>query len=308
MKKIAALLSLALACTPLVYAQDASDKQLSTTTTETAHYGNADEKTALDLFNVDGAYVFESKIDNNGGFGKQSAIQSGVDYSHRFLLHGKIYLRAGFEYHRFDFSQTFAPLPSHLQSASAIISLEYMVGNDVGAFLQFDPGFYFENDIDKHSFDVPITLGRAFILKPDKLFLFVGVNAAFLRGEYPVLPLVGIVYRPNEQWTVNLVPPDPRLIYSPNKKLDLWVGGQITGWSYRTDRSQTIFPQKLNGAQVDYSEYRAGAGFTWHPCDAVSLDIGGGYAFERRFNFDRAGEEYKADPAPYVRVALKGEF
>ncbi len=303
MKKSATLLLLAFLSASAI-AQDASDKQLSVTRTQTA----AEERTALDIFNVSGSYVFESEIKNGFDYGKQGAVQTGVDYSHRFFLTGKWYLRAGAAYHRFDFGSTFAPLPDHLQSISATVALEYMVGNDVGAFLQLDPGFYFENKINSASFDIPITLGRAFILKPDKVFLFVGANVAFLRGQYPVLPLAGIVWRATPQWTLNLVPPQPRVIYSPSDKWDFWAGGEITGSSFRTDRDNRILPRRLDGAQVDYSEYRAGLGFTWHPTNTVSLDVGGGYVFQRRFNFERAGEEYKADPAPYVRVALKTVF
>jgi hypothetical protein len=293
----------------VAFAQDASDKQVSTT-----RYDATVERTPLDLFTVYGSYVFKSDLqfddddDDDFTFGEQDAIETGLSYSHRFLITGKVYLRAGFSYHRFDFGSTGAPVPSHLQSASAIVALEYMVGDDVGAFIQFDPGFYAENDFNSHSVDVPITLGRAFVLQPRKLFLFVGANSAFLRGQYPVLPLVGIVWRPNEQWKLDLIPPQPRIIYSPNERLDLWLGGQIAGSSFRTDRDDNIFPPQLNGAQVDYSEYRAGLGFTWHPSEQIALDVGGGYAFQRRFNFERADVEFKTDPAPYVRVALKAEF
>ncbi|MDQ6859766.1 MAG: hypothetical protein M3032_01225 [Verrucomicrobiota bacterium] len=303
MKKLAGLLLL-LSLVSFASAQDASDKNLisSRATTTTT------EKTTLDIFDLDATYVWESDITNGRNYGKQDALEFGAGYSHRFLLRGNWYLRGGLEYHRFDFSSTFAPLPDHLQSVAAVVSLEYMVGNDVGAFLRFDPGFYFENDINRSSFDVPITLGRAFVLQPDKLFLFVGANVAFLRGQYPVLPLAGIVWRPNKQWTVDFVPPQPRVIYSPNDRWDFWVGGQLTGWSYRTDRDNTIVPARLNGAQVDYSEYRGAVGFTWHPTQQTSFDVGGGYVFQRRFNFERAGEEYKADPAPFVRAAFKAEF
>jgi hypothetical protein len=38
------------------------------------------------------------------------------------------------------------------------------------------------------------------------------------------------------------------------------------------------------------------------------VNVGGGYAFQRRFDFERADEEFESDPAPYVRVGLKAEF
>ncbi|MGI9087179.1 MAG: hypothetical protein ACR2HH_05480 [Chthoniobacterales bacterium] len=303
MKKNIALtfLATALACAP-AFAQDAfkDSKEIRTAPIE--------QKTAIDLFHFDSSYVFESSLDNPGGYGKQDALQTGFEYSHRFLLGGKLYLRAGFAYERFDFSSTSAPVPNHLQSIAGVIGVDYMVGNDVGAFIQVRPGFYTENTFDEDSFDFPITLGRIFILQPDKLYLFIGANAAFLRGEYPVLPLAGLVYRPNTQWNIYAVLPEPRVTYSLNKKLDLYVGGQLIGGSYRTDRNDGIVPHKLSNAQVDYSEYRGGVGLEYHPCEAVSLNLGGGYSFLRRVNFDRAGQEYDADPAPYVRASFRAEF
>jgi hypothetical protein len=302
MKKALALTFLAtLLCGTCAFAQDAFKGTKEIRPLET-------EQTAVDLVQIGSSYVFESDLDNDGSFGDQGVLQNYFEYSHRFLLTGKFYFRAGFAYERFDFGSTSAPVPNHLQSVAGIIGIDYMVGNDVGAFLQIRPGFYTQNTFDADSFDFPITLGRAFVLQPDKLFLFVGVNAAFLRGEYPILPFAGIVYRPNEQWNIYGVLPEPRVIYSFSKKLDFYAGGQLVGGSYRTDENDGIVPHKLSNAQVDYSEYRAGLGLEYHPCDQVSLILGGGYAFLRRVNFDRAGEEFDADPAPYVRVALKAEF
>lgn len=297
-KSIAFTLLALLACSPL-FAQEAFKSVQSAPA--------AEEKTATDLFRIDSSYVFKSDLDNHGSFGDQGVLQNAFQYSHRFLLGGKLYLRAGIALERFDFTSTSAPVPNHLQSLAGLISLEYVVGNDIGAFIQVNPGFYTENTFDEDSFDYPITLGRVFILQPDHLYLFVGANAAFLRGEYPVLPLAGLVYK-SAPWNVYAVVPEPRVTYSPNKSLDLYLGGQLVGGSYRTDANDGILPHKLSNAQVDYSEYRGGVGVDFHPSDAISLNIGGGYSFLRRVNFDRAGEEYDADPAPYVRLTFRAEF
>ena len=276
-----------------------------------SHYfaNSAEEKTPIDLFSLEGGYVFESKLqEGNTGFGKQDAFELETEYSHRFLIKGNWYFRAGINYNRFEFGDSSAPVPDHLQSIGALFSIEYCVHGDRGAFLEVRPGFYGENNFDSSSFDIPITLGRAWVLQPDKIFLFTGVNASFLRGQYPVIPLVGLVWHFNEQWMLYGVVPEPRLVYMPNKKLDIWVGGQFTGGSFRTDESNTIFPARLSHAEVDYSDYRVGAGMVWHATDAIHIDLGGGYSIQRRFNFERAELDYKTDPAPYLRLLVKAEF
>lgn len=302
MKKSAGLLFLVtLLSLSVAFGQDAFKETRTVATTDTA-------RTALDLIQLESSYVFESDLHNHGSFGEQDALQNSFSYSHRFLLGGKIYLRLGVAYERFDFSSTSAPVPNHLQSIAGAIALEYMVGNDVGAFLLVQPGFYTQNDLRAESFDYPITLGRVFVLQPDHLYLFLGANAAFLRGEYPILPLAGLIWKPNAQWNLYAVVPEPRITYSPSKNLSFWAGGQLVGASFRTDRNDGIVPHKLSNAQVDYSEYRAGLGVEFHLCDDISVHLGGGYAFLRRVNFERAGEDFKTDPALYVRVGVRAAF
>ena len=304
MRSLAALLAfVSLLWAPVVTAQEAV-RELRTV----ADAAGETARTPVDLFRVESSYVFESDFDDDIDYGQQDALQSSIEYSHRFLLTGKIYARAGFAYNRFDFGESSAPVPDHLHSISALIGVDYMVGKDPGAFLHFRPGFYTEDDFDSASFDVPMTGGRVFVLQPDRFYVFVGATAAFLRGNFPVLPIAGFIWKPNDQWNVFGMLPEPRVTYSPTQGIDLWIGGQLAGGSFRTDRDESIQPRRLSGAQVDYSEYRAGLGLEVHCRDSVSLIASGGYAFQRRFDFERAGREFKTDPAPYVRVALKAEF
>jgi hypothetical protein len=266
------------------------------------------EAVSLDLFEFESGYVFESDLHRSGSLGEQSAFGNSLSYAHRILLSGHIYLRLGIDYNRFDFSSTGAPVPSHLQSVAGVIGIDYMHGNDVGAFLQVRPGFYTENDFGSDSFDAPITLGRIFVLQPDKLYLFTGANAAFLRGQYPVIPLVGLIWLPNDAWKFLGILPEPRVLYSPCDKLDFWVGGQLIGGSFRTGHDNTIVPRKLDGAQVDYSDYRVGGGFIYSPSDAFMIDVGAGYSIQRKFDFHRADIDYQTDPAPYFRIEFKANF
>ena len=266
------------------------------------------EAVSRDLFEFESSYVFESDLHRHGSFGDQDAIQNSFSYGHRFFMTGNLYFHLGVAYDRFDFGATGAPVPDHLQSVAAVIGVDYIHNNDVGAFIQIKPGIYTQNDFDDAAFDVPITLGRIFVLQPDHLYLFTGVNAAFLRGRWPVIPLAGLIWMPNETWKVMAMLPEPRVMYSPSDKWDFWAGGELAGGSFRTDRNDAIFPQRLNGAQVDYSEYRVGGGFIYSPCNNVSIDLGGGYVIQRRFDFHRADLVYKTDGAPYLRLVVKAMF
>jgi hypothetical protein len=266
------------------------------------------EAVSCDLIEIESSYVLGSDLRRSGSFGDQDAIQNTFSYGHRILLNGHLYLHLGIDYNRFDFSTTGAPVPGHLQSVAGVIGIDYMHNNDLGAFIQVKPGFYTQNDFDSASFDAPITLGRIFVLQPERLYLFAGVNAAFLRGRFPVIPLAGLIWMPNDKWKVLGILPEPRVIYSPNDRIDFWAGAELIGGSFRTDRNSAIVPAKLNGAEVDYSEYRVGGGFIFSPCNNVSIDLGGGYSIRRTFDFRRADIRYKADGAPYLRIEFKAKF
>jgi hypothetical protein len=266
------------------------------------------EAVSRDSIEIESSYVLGSDLHRSASFGDQDAIQNSFSYGHRFLLNGHLYLHLGIDYNRFDFSQTSAPVPTHLQSVAAVIGVDYMHNNDVGAFLQVKPGIYTQDNFDSAAFDAPITLGRIFVLQTDHLYFFAGVNASFLRGRFPVIPLAGLIWMPNDKWKVLGILPEPRVIYSPNDKFDFWMGGEVIGGSFRTDRNSAIVPAKLNGAEVDYSEYRAGGGLIYSPCDNVSIDLGGGYSIRREFDFHRAEIRFKADGAPYLRLEFKAKF
>ncbi|MDQ2867711.1 MAG: hypothetical protein M3R59_04765 [Verrucomicrobiota bacterium] len=264
------------------------------------------EETPRDIVVTDSSYVFESDVNHGGTIDKQDALDDSFEYGHRFLLSGNLYLQLGLAYSRFDFGNTGGILPVHLQKYVGVVSLEYMQGADTVALLEFRPGFYTEEHFGSASFDVPITAARFFTLQRDKLYFLIGAQADFLRGDYPVLPVVGLVWKPSPQWAVFAIPPEPRIVYSPSKCLSIYAGGELTGGSFRTDSHPEL--GKLSGAQVDYAEYRAGAGLTCRLSKQFDLTVGGGYAIQRQFNFNRADENYRTDPAPYARIQIQGSF
>ena len=262
----------------------------------------------LDTLNIEDAYIFGSDLNHGGSFGEQAEIESEIEYAHRFHLSGQLYLHTGFSYDRYDFSGTNAPVPDHLQSLAGVIGLDYMHGSDVGAFFQVRPGFYTQDNFGISSFDIPITVGRIFVVKEDKFYIFAGAYSSFLRGGYPVLPLGGVIWIPSDNLRLMGVLPEPKLIYSPTKNLDVYMGGELSGGSFRTDSNDAITPHKLSGAQVDFTDYRAGVGATYALGKCLSVDFGAGYSIERHFAFHRAGENYRTDPSPYLRLELKANF
>jgi hypothetical protein len=289
-----------------------SDLDRSSTVAPEPTAAAVQEKVPLDIFKTENAYVFESDLTHGGSFGKQYEAQNDFYYAHRWAMSGNLYARAGLAYDRFDFGNTSAPVPVHLQSGAAVFSIDYMSGEDIGAMLEIRPGFYTEEHLGLASFDCPITLYRFWTFQPDKFYVLTGVTYSFLRGGLGVVPFAGFVWKPNEQWRVMAVPTQPRLIYTMSKQLELYLGGEFTGGSFRTDHHDEFnnipHVDKLSGTQVDYREYRADAGVIWSLNSEFSFDLGAGCSIQRSFNFRRAGEYYRTDPAPFARFQISAKF
>ncbi len=265
----------------------------------------------LNLFRADVSYTGESDFDGRGSLGEVYSIHSSARYDRRFLLQGTYdsswYARLGVEYDRYDFGSTNAPTPNHLQSVSAIIAVEYLEKGETGFLFETKPGVYFQNDINTGTFDAPTVLAIAYpIFGGDKFYLIGGVSLSILR-EYPAIPFIGALWKISPEWTLRAYLPEPKLTYQPCDKLELWVGGELIGGSYKVDH-RTTTPSELSGAVVTYYETRAGIGAKWLVCAKTSIEIAGGYALERSFDFHRAEKKYDLEGAPYVKLTVRTEF
>src|SRR5437764_11807086 len=137
------------------------------------------EENHLNLFDYEMDYTFSSNFyDVNGNFGHGDSLYNDFSYAHRFLVTGKWYFRAGVEYERFDFDGTNNGLPDHLQTAHALLALEYVVHDHAGAGIEIDPGFFFQNYVHGNAFDIPAKAFITFPLKKDKIFAVIGVAFA----------------------------------------------------------------------------------------------------------------------------------
>ncbi len=269
----------------------------------------------LSVVNLRSSYTFESDFQQGDDAAGDSWFNSAT-VQHRFPLgwswlampDAGWYLRLGAQYGRFDFNNSGGlPLPDTLQNANAILAVEYLVAGEIAILLETAPGFYFEENPDGDSFDAPTKLAVAFPLTP-RFFLVAGATYRGAIEKYPFFPVLGALWLINDEWTLRLIAPAPRLIYRPAEHLRLWVGGELGGGAYRVDDDPSR-PAELRHAVLTYSEIKVGAGFTWGDPDRVALDVGAGYNIRRKFDYFRAEKGYETDEgAPYLRVSFTAGF
>jgi hypothetical protein len=265
------------------------------------------DQNSHDLFSWETTYTFDSDF-KEFKLGHGDSLYDDFSYDHRFLITGKWYFRAGVEYERYDFGGTNNGLPDHLQAAYGHLALEYVVKDFPGVSIELDPGVYFQDNATWDAFDIP---GKAFVtfpLKKDKIFAVVAVGWG-IYYDPPVAPGGGIIWLFSDKFRLQAVFPRPALIYQPNDDWEFRITGELNYTSFRTDDVLTTERKlQLHNAVVQYSEDRAGVQVAYSGLKPLKLIAGAGVTVERNFDFFRANQSKRTDPAPYIRVAAEAKF
>jgi hypothetical protein len=265
------------------------------------------DEISRDLFNYETTYTFNSDF-KESKLGDGDSIYNDFSYDHRFLITGNWYFRAGVEYERYDFGGSDNGLPDHLQAASGHLALEYVVKNFPGISIELDPGVYFQNNVSWDAFDIPGKAYVTFPLKKDKIFAVVALGWGIYQDP-PVAPGGGIIWIFSDQLRLQAVFPKPALVYQPNDDWEFRIMGELNYTSFRTDDVLTTEQKlQLHNAIVQYSEDRAGVQIGYTGIKHAKLIAGAGVTVERNYDFFRAHQSKRMDPAPYVKIAAEVKF
>jgi hypothetical protein len=219
-------------------------------------------------------------------------------------------LRLGAEWQRLSFGVSdHAVVPNVLQKVNALIGLDYQLTDQWLLRADLQPGVYSDfQDVSWRDVDAPLLMGAAYLVNSDLQWFF-GVRVD-LRSQYPALPALGVRWRFADQWTLNLMLPNPQLEYDLSDKLKAYLsigaefGTFTVGDHFGSDRGRP----DLNHAVLDYFEVRVGPGVAWKIRPSVTLEAEGGCMVYRRFDFFDQDRVLRSDPAPYVRVLCHIQF
>ena len=265
------------------------------------------DEISRDLFNYETTYTFNSDF-KESKLGNGDSIYNDFSYDHRFLITGNWYFRAGVEYERYDFGGSDNGLPDHLQAASGHLALEYVVKDFPGISIELDPGVYFQDNVSSDAFDIPGKAYVTFPLKKDKIFAVVALGWGIYQDP-PVAPGGGIIWIFSDQLRLQAVFPKPALVYQPNDDWEFRIMGELNYTSFRTDDVLTTEQKlQLHNAIVQYSEDRAGVQIGYTGIKHAKLIAGAGVTVERNYDFFRAHQSKRMDPAPYVKIGAEIRF
>ncbi len=286
----------------------------------------ADDVTPLNTLETQSVYVFTAPFEEkefrspsplapNGvqsNYEHIDELENTFEYGHRIHLFDQVYLKLGVEYKRYDFGQTNAPLPSTLSTLHGEINFEYIVKGNVAAFVNFNPGVYYANSkVSLGSVDMNTAAGTLFPMPFLKnVYGLIGLEFSVL-AHNPVQPFGGLVWLINDHMRLQAVPEEPRFIYTVNKQLDFFVGGEVNGTAFKRNSDDDARPQfkRFSKGVIDFSEDRVGAGLTYTPVEAVDIDVSGGWDIQRDFNYYRGdSKRFVTDGAPYVKLEVSANF
>jgi hypothetical protein len=264
-----------------------------------------------------GSYSLEFSHSTDAALNRGNTVLGDLDAS---------WLRAGYSV-RFDTSPSYswsvglqwdharfdapagAPVPEDIYGLSVRLISNWRVNERWFVRSDLRPGLYTDfEDISGGDFNVPVTVAVGYEVNPDLQVLF-AVNVD-LRREFPVVGGPGVIWRFADGWRLSLLIPRPQIEFTASESVTVFAGGELRATAIRVaeDFGTTVGNPVLNDDQVTYRELRVGGGVRWDLNRLFRLTVEGGYALDRRFEFDRGNVLLNGDGAPYFTVGVSGSY
>jgi len=244
--------------------------------------------------------------------GYVSEQNAGLRYVVSPELTKNLLLRAGLEWERLSFGLPGgAPLPNTLQQINGILGFDCQLSEQWLLRLETHPGLYSDfKDLNFHDLNIPVILGASYLVDAS-LQWFLGLRVD-PRSRYWIVPAAGVRWKFADEWTLNLLFPQPRLEYELNKQWQLFLGARMLGGTYRLAEDfgtrHGVNP-KANDTTIDFFEVRAGPGISWKLLRNVTIEAEVGCMIHREFEFDDPHTVFRSNnPAPYAQISCHASF
>ena len=253
---------------------------------------------------LDSTYTFGSHVEKSNNLGSQEEYRYEIQALRNFQITGDYYLQLGVDWERFDFSRSNSQFPYSFTSLSGEILFSYWSGDSFYPVIRIEPGIYYTRDhVTENSFDVPVRITPGFKLNPN-LYVIAGCSIDVYSNPI-VFPIGGFNWKINDKINFRALFPQPRLSYSPNENLEIYVGGELIGNSYRNGPTND---RRTNNAILQYYEERVGVGIDYTLRKGFDFEAIAGWTIEREYDYIRSGPVNASRGSPYIRVDLKIEL
>jgi hypothetical protein len=244
-------------------------------------------------------YIPSRKDKTNSG--SISIVQSAAEYSHDLKIKDTLPLQLGVETKYTGINNTTKlKLPSSLTFAAfgAEVTLPFFTLKDNYFRINIAPSLFGSRwNFRASSFRL---LQQYFIIsQPNEyLTLLLGV-AVFPDFEDKVLPLFGFIWEPNDKISFNIIPKNPNITYSLNKRLEFFLEGDIDLGEYEVDRGEE------KNLVLKYSQTIAGLGFRYNINKNTQFLFSTGGVFNRSLEYRDGSGKVSIKNGAYIHCQFQ---
>ncbi|MDD5155993.1 MAG: hypothetical protein PHF11_05900 [Candidatus Omnitrophica bacterium] len=224
-------------------------------------------------------YMPERSVKSQAG--SIGIIQSEAEYDYSFKAFGKLPVELSLNPFCANINNTTAiKFPAHLTKLAAGIEATFPLFNLKHTYflVGLNPSFNGDNwNLNSASFRFHNYY--AAIFQPNEKLLFVAGVDVYPRYEDQVLPIVGLVYRPNKKLTFYLIPEDrSNISYAITERLTLFIEG-----GSNTDE----FAVTRNGSRavLQYNQSHLGTGVKLKVNKYMDVTVAGGGVFDHYLKY-----------------------
>lgn len=259
-----------------------------------------------EAFNVKVISRYIPESDVNAMSGDIQITDSRLNFSYGKTLQNLLPLTFSFNTRHIDINENLSEeLPSHLEGRQFGFGTKFpmpFVDSDV-YFVGVDvyPSLYTDDwEWEDSAFRMPFrTYG---IYKPHDNFVLVAGVTVRIDYDNEVLPLVGVIYKPNDRLTFNLASDEPKISYQLSDSLTAFAEMDYVLDEYEVTRNS----QK--GVVLKYRELSTGAGLQYTPNRTLEASLSAGGVLNRRLEYRDGVGKIEPDAAPYVKARLAVKF
>ena len=245
------------------------------------------------------------EADVHGSFGQIEVTRSKFNLEEKFKA-GEVPLSFYVSSENMDLNENITlELPTHLVATTVGLGVKlpmpfldqehYFLGVDVL------PSMYREDWAWKSgSFRIPFRVYG--IYKQSESLI--AVAGAYVRPEFEdrVLPIVGVIWKPNDRLSFNLASDDPNITYKLNDQWTLLTEFGYANGEYEVTRGGQ------NGTVLQYRETSTGVGFKYAFTKNWEAKVSAGGVFGRQLKYRDGAGKLAAAGSIYTDVKLEGKF
>lgn len=254
-----------------------------------------------------GLHAPEADLSNKPGALAQTS--AAVSYSVLMPLSREWFFRGGPSWQGFFFDSENPLVPDRLQEFGLEFGFGRRLGGGWTAVAWVTPSLASDmENLDSGDFNVTGVAGAMW--RPSETFEFLAGARWSVHSNYPVLPAAGFRWKFAPDWELDLMAPQPELVWSAAESVKLIAGAALSGGTFRVgeEYARAAGRPELADEWLGFREirvYGAAELALWRGCWAR---IEAGWMADRGFEFVDEGGTVEADGGFYAGAALRLSF